>query len=145
MNDFFNCIISTHGIAYLTGGLIFLITLLLAAKRVIGWGVAFLFLLFALLAAQSISNQDLIRQYFKNFSPQTPSSSYQAENAPQNEKTDINAELQKAFDDLKAEFLIEKEKLQKLYDELNSQKTEKKDKKEASSANSTDKTKKSQP
>ncbi len=127
MGEFVNCVVSTHGIAYLTGLVIFLLTLLLAARHVIGLGVTFLFLLFALIAAQSISHQDSIKEYLNTFSQSSSTSAYKAGNAPHTDKVDVNSELQKAFDDLKAEFLIEKEKWQKIYDEFVSQKNSQKE------------------
>lgn len=121
MNEFINCVYTTHGLAYATGVVIFVITLWLAAKRFIGLGVTFLFLLFALIAAQSISNQEAIKQYFNNLLSSSPSTAYKAENTTEGEKVDINAKLQKAYDDLKSEFMLEKEKWQKLYDEVSQQ------------------------
>jgi hypothetical protein len=122
MNEFINCVFTTHGLAYATGLVIFLITLWLAAKRYIGLGVTFIFLLFALIAAQSISNQEALKQYFNNLLSSSPSTSYKADNTNSNEKVDINAKLQKAYDDLKDEFMLEKQKWEKLYQDLSQQK-----------------------
>ena len=143
MNEFINCVVTAHGLAYATGVGIFVITLWLAAKRFIGLGVTFLFLLFALIAAQSISNQESIRQYFNNLLSSKPSTAYKAENTTESEKVDINAKLQKAYDDLKAEFMLEKEKLQKLYDEVSQEKNKEKETPSNASNNSSENTKNS--
>ncbi len=121
MNEFVNCVISAHGLAYATGAGIFAITLWLSAKRFIGLGVTFLFLLFALVAAQIISNQETVKDYFNNFLSSTPSATNKTQNNTQGEAVDLNAKLQKAYDDLKAEFMLEKEKWEKLYNEATEQ------------------------
>lgn len=121
MKELVNCVISAHGLAYATGAGIFAITLWLAAKRFIGLGVTFLFLLFALAAAQIISNQESVKDYFNNFLSSTPSTTNKTQSNTQGEAVDLNAKLQKAYDDLKAEFMLEKEKWEKLYNEATEQ------------------------
>ena len=120
MTEFLQCVLSNNGIAYLTGAGIFLITLFLIAKRVIGLAFAILLLAFALLAALSISNQDAIRDYFHQeaaaTATQVPGPGETKEGAQ------INAEIQKTFNDLKAEFLIYKDKLEALIKDLSTKK-----------------------
>jgi hypothetical protein len=127
MNEFFNCLFSSNGLAYLTGVVIFLITLILVAKRVIGFSLALIFLIFAILAALAVANQDAIKNYFNGFSStKTTEGTYKANNTPSgtSKGAEINADIQKAFDDLKEEFLIQKDKIQKLWDEYTQSKPE---------------------
>lgn len=58
MQEFF---LSNHFIALATGGIIFLITVVLASKEIISFALTVLFLLFAIAAAVGIENYDLFR------------------------------------------------------------------------------------
>ncbi len=113
MKEFFECVISSNGMAYGTGVLIFLITLFLASKRVIGFTLTLLFLIFALVAAIGVANQDLIRNYLQKLSHNEKSTSgaYQAEGTNKEAAT-FSDQLQKAYNDLKEEFEIYKKKVQ---------------------------------
>lgn len=123
MNEFFTCVISKNGMAYLTGVVIFLITLFLTSRKIIGFTLTLLLLIFALIAALAVANQDIIRGYFVHPAEQQAESTYKGSaETSQNKTSDINADLQKAFDDLKKEFLIEKERLQKIWEDYNARK-----------------------
>jgi hypothetical protein len=143
MQEFVNCLFTTNGMAYGTGVLIFLITLFLVARRIIGFTLTLLFLIFALLASFAVANKDLIRSYFENLSkggskatsaqasPQASSQgkapTYQsAENSSASKEVPIMEQLQKAYDDLKEEFEIQKKKFQSFIEEKKqeSEKTE---------------------
>jgi hypothetical protein len=118
MQEFFNCLISTNGMAYGTGVLIFLITLFLAAKRVIGFTLTLIFLAFALIAAFGVANKDHIRQYFENLSKGGKTeSAYKAAPGAQQAEASIMDQLQKAYQDLKEEFEIQKKKFQSFLEE----------------------------
>lgn len=128
MQEFVNCLFTTNGMAYGTGVLIFLITLFLVARRVIGFTLTLLFLIFALLASFAVANKDLIRHYFENLSkggskessaqPQGKAPTYQsAESSSTTHEVPIMEQLQKAYDDLKEEFEIQKKKFQSFLEE----------------------------
>lgn len=121
MTEFFQCVFSSNGLAYTTGAAIFLITAFLVAKRVIGFTFTLLFLLFALAAALAIAHQDAISDYFKktNTTEVAPTSPGESKEGAQ-----INTDLQKTFEDLKAEFLVYKAKLEKLIKDLSEKKEE---------------------
>lgn len=123
MKEFFECVISSNGMAYGTGVLIFLITLFLASKRVIGVTLTLLFLIFALVAAIGVANQDLIRNYLQKLShdEKTTSGAYQGNN-PSKEAT-FSDQVQKALSDLKEEFEVIKKKFQDYLDQQNTDKT----------------------
>lgn len=114
MQEFFNCLFSTNGMAYGTGVLVFFITLFLVTRRLIGFTLTLLFLIFAIVAALGVANKDLIRDYFENLSKPNSSSStsstYQSASASKTSEASIYEQLQKAYDDLKLEFEIQKKK-----------------------------------
>lgn len=96
MDEFFRCVISSNGLAYLTGLGIFLLTAFLVARNLIGFTTSLIFLVFALLAALGIANHETVKGKLDQ---------YTSAPTAQERETKINTDLQKAFDDLKAEFL----------------------------------------
>lgn len=131
MQEFLTCVVSKNGMAYLTGIVIFIITLFLAARQIIGFTLTLLFLIFALVAAVAVSNQDVIRSYFEHPTEAGKDGVYKSSSSSSAEHKnpgDINADLQRAFDDLKAEFLVEKERLQKIWEDFISRQSEKSEK-----------------
>lgn len=62
MKEYFDCLITTHGIAFAAGTAIFLLTVLLVAKRFIGFTFSVIMLLFALATAWAINNDKWLRQ-----------------------------------------------------------------------------------
>lgn len=119
MRDFFNCVFVENGMAFGTGFLIFLFALFLAANRIIGFTLTLLFLVFALAASLSVANQEAIRNYFSDLSAPTESqNTYQAGGVkPPANESKINAEIQKAFDDLKNEVMLYEKKLEDFINE----------------------------
>lgn len=103
MDDFFRCVISSNGLAYLTGLGIFLLTAFLVARNLIGFTVSLLFLAFALIAALGVANNETIKSTVDRYTS-APST--------KDRETRINEDLQKGFDDLKAEFFEYKKKLE---------------------------------
>lgn len=116
MQEFYNCLINVNGMAFGTGVIIFLITLFLVAKRLIGFTLTLLFLLFALVASFGVANKDLVRKYFENLSKGSKTESYQSSGSKAGEAT-ISEQLQKAYDDLKSEFEIQKKNFQSFLEE----------------------------
>lgn len=116
MQEFYNCLINVNGMAFGTGVIIFLITLFLVTKRIIGFTLTLLFLLFALVAAFGVANKDLVRNYFENLQKSNKTESYQSSGAKATDAT-ISEQLQKAYDDLKGEFEIQKKKFQSFLEE----------------------------
>lgn len=121
MQDFLNCLFSQNGMAYGTGVLVFLFTLFLVSRRVIGFTLTLLFLIFSLVAAFGVANKDLIRKYFEDLS-----TGKTAEGTPAPGQASIQDQLQKAYDDLKAEFEAQKNKFQSFIEEQQQTTPEKK-------------------
>jgi hypothetical protein len=87
MKPVIDCLLSNHGLAFATGTLIFLITIIFIATRLIGFWIALLLLLFALAASLSIANQDIIREYLQShLHESTP-------NNPENKSTALRESL----------------------------------------------------
>lgn len=63
MKEFWECIFSHNGLAYGTGVAIFLITLFLVSRRIIGFTLAVVFLLFALIASLAVAHQASVKHY----------------------------------------------------------------------------------
>ncbi len=74
--------------------------------------------MFALVASFGVANKDLIRNYFENLSKsKTADSSYQSAAGTPAGQASFQEQLQKAYDDLKAEFEIQKKKFQSFVEE----------------------------
>lgn len=71
MKEYFDCLILTHGTAFGVGAAIFLLTILLVAKRVIGFVLSVILMLIALGASWSINNEALVRSYLDKWIPAT--------------------------------------------------------------------------
>lgn len=50
-------------VGFITSALIFLITVVLVTRRLIGFSIALLFLLFSLISGLTIANQDFLREW----------------------------------------------------------------------------------
>lgn len=128
MQEFFTCLFSTNGLAYGTGLLIFLLTLFLASRRIIGFTLTLLFLLFALVAAFAVANKDLIRNYFETLSKKRVEAGRSPSSEESQERASFQEQLQKAYEDLKTEFEIQKKKFQSFVEEKKSSEEEKEQK-----------------
>ncbi len=116
MKDLFDCLITNNGMAFGTGVIIFLITLILTATRVIGFSVAVLLLLVALGASFGVANQEAIRGYFqKGGQGKSAESTYKANSTPtssSSEEKPLMEQLEKTYENLKQEFGTYKKKVQ---------------------------------
>ena len=74
MKEYFDCLIMTHGTAFGVGAAIFLLTILLVAKRVIGFVLSLILLLIALGASWAINNETIVRGYLDKWIPTTQTS-----------------------------------------------------------------------
>ncbi|KAF3362088.1 hypothetical protein PHSC3_001399 [Chlamydiales bacterium STE3] len=110
MNEFIDFITSNTTLAYTTAFIIFLITLVLVTKRLIGFMITLLLLLFAILSGLSIANHDLFRDLLQKFKTE--------ETAPKNSdaKTYYKNQFYKAYDELKREFEDQKQKWEAMYE-----------------------------
>lgn len=82
MKEYFDCLILTHGVAFGVGAAIFLLTLFLVAKRIIGFAFSLVLMLVALGASWAVNNEALVRSYLDKWSPSTQTASTQAPTMP---------------------------------------------------------------
>lgn len=71
MKEYLDCLLVGHGAAFGVGAGIFLLTILLVAKRMIGFVLSLILMLIALGAAWTINNEELVRSYVNKWFPQT--------------------------------------------------------------------------
>lgn len=109
MNEFIDFITANTTLAYITAFIIFIITLVLVVKRLIGFMITLLLLVFAILSGLSIANHDLFRELLQNF---------KTENTPTSEDktTYYKNQFYKAYEDLKKEFEELKQKWEAGYE-----------------------------
>lgn len=116
MKEFFDCLFTTNGMAFGTGVLIFLITLFLVSRRVIGFTLALLLLLVALGASFAVANQDKIHAYFdsldKGKKEDTKTNDSTTKEEPKKDENTFSEKLDKVYHDLKDEYEILKDKIQ---------------------------------
>lgn len=123
MNEFFNCLFTNNGMAFGTGSIIFLVTLILVARRIIGFTLSFLFLLFALTASYSVAHQETVRSYFTGTAKTgSQKGSYQAQGA-QKEASYVE-QAQKIYEELKTDLEELKEKVQQYFENQSAAKKE---------------------
>jgi len=108
MSSFLSFFQSEHLYAFLTALIIFLITLLLAAKRWIGFLTALVLLIISLGAGFFVINRQDIRHYFSS------SQANDEANAPE----DFHKHFLKAMENLKTEMSTEKDNLQRVINEV---------------------------
>lgn len=109
MNEFIDFITANTTIAYVTAFVIFIITLVLVVRRLIGFMVTLLLLLFALLSGLSIANHDLFREMLQRFKTDAV--------APDEDRTAYyKNQLLNAYDELKKEFEEQKVKWEAMYE-----------------------------
>lgn len=116
MKEFWDCVFTHNGIAYGTGVAIFLITLFLVSRRIIGFALAVVFLIFALVASMAVSHQASVQKYIEDLGKEK-SADKTYPGAGTTSQPTVNDKIQDAFNDLKAEFEVQKKKLQDFIDE----------------------------
>lgn len=123
MNEFIDFITSNTTLAYATAFVIFIITLVLVVRRLIGFMITLLLLLFAILSGLSIANHDLFREKLQKFKTDSVD--------PQEDKTTYyKNQLYNAYEDLKAEFDEQKVKWEAMYESYKKSSAEKQGEKE---------------
>ena len=75
MKEYFDCLIMTHGTAFGVGAAIFLLTILLVARRVVGFVLSVILMLIAIGASWAINNESFVRTYLDKWIPTTQTSS----------------------------------------------------------------------
>lgn len=115
MQDVINFLLSNNGLAFGVALLIFIITLFLVVKRLIGFVITLLLLTFALVSGFFIANQDLFRSILKGYtSDATPED--------RDTVTQLKTQFYKSYEEIKAEIKQQKEEFQKIINKKESDK-----------------------
>ncbi len=109
MNEIIDFLTANTTVAYVTAVIIFIITIVLLLKRLIGVIVTIVLLAFAILSGLSIANHDLFREILSGFK-------YEPEKTHEDGFTHFKNQLHKSYDELKDELVVQKHKLETLYD-----------------------------
>lgn len=109
MNELIDFLTENSTLAYITALAIFIITIILLARRIIGVIVTVVLLLFALLSGLAIANHDLFREILTSFK-------YEPEKNQEDKVSYYKHQLTKAYDEIKEEFEHQKQKIEKLYE-----------------------------
>ena len=88
MKEYFDCLILSLGAAFGVGAAIFLLTILLVSKRVVGFVLSVILMLVALGVSWSVNNEALVREYLHKWIPSVqsvaPATKQEATQAPLN-------------------------------------------------------------
>ena len=107
MQDVINFLFSNNGLAFGVALLIFIITLFLVVKRLIGFIITLILLAFALISGFFIANQDLFRSILKG---------YTSDATPEDREavTQLKSQLYNSYEEIKEEVLEQKVELEKI-------------------------------
>lgn len=109
MNELIDFLTSNTTLAYVTAVVIFIVTIFLLVRRLIGFMVSLLLLAFALISGLAIANHDLFREILTGFK-------YDPSITKEDKYTHFKSQLNKTYEELKEEFAEQKERLQEVYD-----------------------------
>jgi hypothetical protein len=118
MQQIVDFLLSSNGLAFGVALLIFIITLFLVVKRLIGFLITLLLLAFAIVSGFFVANQDLLRNILKNYTGQA---------TPEEQDTlnQLKAQFYKGYEELKTEIKEQKDAFSKILDK-NKQEDQKK-------------------
>lgn len=107
MQDILNFLATNNGAALVIALLIFLVTLVLVVKRLIGFVITIVLLIFAIVSGFFVANADLFRDVLKGMT---------ANSTPEERQTveQLKAQFQKAYEELKSDLKTQKEEFQKI-------------------------------
>lgn len=106
MDQFKEALSSSDAIALIASALIFIVTVVLVARRLIGFLITLVLLFFALVAGLSIANNDIIRHYF---------SSEESSEDP------VKDTMNRAYDHLKDDYEVLLQKIDDAFDKDSNQ------------------------
>lgn len=120
MNEVIDFFSNNTTLAYVTAVVIFIVTIYLLIRRLIGFMVTLLLLAFALASGLAIANYDLFREVLTSFK-------YDPSKTKEDQYSHFKTQLSKAYEELKEEFQDQKKKIEAMYDAYSSSKAEPKD------------------
>lgn len=119
MDQFLEYFNSNSVLALIVAASIFIITLVLVIKRLIGFFITLLLLAFTIVSGYAVYNNDLVREFLK----QKVDQNRNGINKEEHPSPTFQEKIQDAYEKLKVELEVQKEKLQEY---LNQSKDEKK-------------------
>ena len=108
--NWFNSL-STTTIGFWTSVIIFLITLLLVSRQLIGFSITLLLLLFTLVVGVTISSQEWVRNYYQTKS--------QAQTGSNVDLEAYQKQMQTSFDSFKTDFDTQMQKVNEQLEKIN--------------------------
>lgn len=122
MKEYFDCLIMTHGTAFGAGAAIFLLTVLLVARRIVGFFLSVILMLIALGASWAINNESFVRSHLDKWIPTTqnaPANRAETKAAPAPAATETQAApaSTEGSDNLKGQVDTQKAKVKGFLDE----------------------------
>lgn len=93
MEEFINIILSTPALALIISVVIFIVTLILVIKRLIGFFITLLLLFFTIISGYAILNHDLIRSFLTTY--------YHEQKVDRENDKNFKKNLLEAYEDLK--------------------------------------------
>ena len=120
MNEVIDFFSNNTTLAYVTAVVIFIVTIYLLIRRLIGFMVTLLLLAFALASGLAIANYDLFREVLTSFK-------YDPSKTKEDQYSHFKTQLNKAYEELKEEFQDQKKKIEAMYDAYSSSKAEPKE------------------
>ena len=116
MENFVDYILSNNVIAYTTAFIIFVITVFLVVRRLIGFVITLLLLFFAIASGLAIANMDLFREILRGMV---------YEKSEERKKDDtFKSQVLQAYDELKEQFEEQKKNLQEFLEAHKAKKAE---------------------
>lgn len=107
MDEFLDFILSNNGAAFAIALLIFLVTVWLVIKRLIGFVITVVLLLFALVSGFFVANADLVREILKNVA---------GKSTPREQQTleQLKNQFFKSYEEIKNEFAEQKQEFDRI-------------------------------
>lgn len=109
MNEIIDFLTSNTTLAYVTAIFIFIVTIILLIRRLIGFMVTLLLLAFAIISGLAIANHDLFREVLSSFK-------YDPEKNREDKFTHFKDKLSHAYEELKEELTEQKRKIEAMYE-----------------------------
>lgn len=109
MNAIIDFLTANTTLAYFTALAIFIVTVYLLIRRLIGFMISLLLLVFALISGFAIANYDLFRDILISFK-------YEPHKTKEDQYTHFKTQLNRAYEELKEEFQEQKRRLEAMYE-----------------------------
>lgn len=123
MQDIYNFLSSSNGIALIVALIIFFVTIVLVIRRLIGFVITLILLIFAILSGLAIANNDIVRDIFRGLS---------SDSTPKEKESVslLNQQVMKTYEDIKKEFIQQKDEFKKVLEQIRAKDKEAEPKKE---------------